>query len=136
MEEGAAFTRHRIFIAAAEIEGACGRAPGQRPIDRHERVIAVDHDPRPFRPGERRELLDAVEQAPASEQHVTDEDEVVVARAGSLEQPIPKILERLRRDLVLREPAVLGPAVELTPGAVELAVAGQYAQGAVTARAG
>ena len=47
---------------------------------RHEGVVAVDHDPRPFGPAERSKLIDAVEDAPAAEQHLADEDQVVTRR--------------------------------------------------------
>ena len=68
VEKGAAFARHRIFVPAAEIEGACRSARAERPIERHECVVAVDDHPRAAGPAERREFVDPVHPAAASEQ--------------------------------------------------------------------
>ena len=45
MHEAHAFAGHRIFIAAAEVEGRCGDRRIDRRLDRHEGVIAVDRRP-------------------------------------------------------------------------------------------
>ena len=45
MHEADAFARHRVFVAAGEIERATG-ADRQRGRHRHEAVIAVEHDQR------------------------------------------------------------------------------------------
>ena len=86
VEEGAAFARHRIFVAAAEVEGGSRGGLAERPLERHEGVIAVDHDPRPVGPAERGQLLDPVEDAPASEQHLADEDEIVIAARAAAQE--------------------------------------------------
>ena len=56
MHEPHALAGHRIFIAAAEVEGRCGDRRIDRRLDRHEGMIAVDHDPRAVGPGKRGEL--------------------------------------------------------------------------------
>ena len=55
------------------------RAGAERPLERHERVVAVDHHPRALRPGERGKLVDRFEQAAAAEQDLADEDQVMLA---------------------------------------------------------
>ena len=46
VHERATLAGHRIFVSAAEIERRLCRRGPERLLDRHERVIAVDHDPR------------------------------------------------------------------------------------------
>ena len=95
VEERAAFPRHRIFVAAAEVEGSCRRRPAERPLERHEGVIAVDHDPRSVGPAERGELLDPVNQAAAAEQHLADQDQVMLAALRGAEEALGEAVERL-----------------------------------------
>ena len=47
MKEGATFARHRIFVAAADIECAASSIRSKRLRKSHESVIAIDNDPRP-----------------------------------------------------------------------------------------
>ena len=102
VKEGAAFARHRIFVAAAEIEGGLRGRRAERLVERHEGVIAVDHHPRPVGPAERRKLVDPVEQAAAAEQHLADQDQVVLAASRRGEEALGEAVERLGRDLVER----------------------------------
>ncbi len=46
MHEADAFARHRILVAAGEIERAAGDWPVKRGRQRHKAVIAVEHDQR------------------------------------------------------------------------------------------
>ena len=100
------------------------------PVERHEGVIAVDHDPRPVRPAEGGQLLDRLENPPAAEQHLADEDEVVPAASRSGEEAVGEAVERLGRRCARPRPALLFPARELPARAVEFAVAGEDSQSA------
>ena len=128
MHEAHAFAGHRIFVAAAEVEGGLSGGFRERGRDGHERMIAVENDPRLFLPGERAEIFDPAENASASEQDMADEDEVVLTASGSLEKAVAERLERFGGDRIDFEPTVFGPASELAPGRVEFAVAGEDAQ--------
>ena len=94
----------------------------------HERVIAVDHHPWPGRPGKRRQLLALIEQPPAGEQHLADEDEVMATAARGFEEAVGEGIERLGGDAGDAGLSLLVPAGELPPGTVEFAVAGQHPQ--------
>jgi hypothetical protein len=99
-------------------------------------VVAVDHHPRTLRSAERGQLVDAIEPPPASEQHLADHDEVVLAAARRLEEAIRQGVEGLGRDRLEDEPAVLLPARELPPRAVELGVGRQHPDLRTATRAG
>ena len=79
MQERAAFARHCVFISSAEVESGARGIRSKRPLECHERVISVDDHPGSFWAAERSKFVDGVENASASEQHLADEDEVVVA---------------------------------------------------------
>src|SRR5205823_3876549 len=79
VEEGAALARHRIFVAAAEVESGARRLFPERPFDGHEGMIAVDDDPRAVRATQPGQLLHQLEDPAAAEQHMADEDQVVPA---------------------------------------------------------
>ncbi len=88
-------------------------------------MIAVEDDPRPVRAPNRGERVDRCEHPAASEQHLADQDEIVIAARRGLEEPVGQALERFGRDLVERDRAVFRPARELAPGAMELAIGRQ-----------
>src|SRR3954452_16710931 len=121
MHESAAFARHRIFVPAAEIEGAPSRFGTERPVDCHEGVIAIDDNPGPVGPTERRQVVDAAANPAAPEHHVADKDQIVVAASRSFEEAIRESIEGLDRDAFDGGGAGFFPARELAPRAVELA---------------
>src|SRR5579864_6444326 len=125
MEERGALSCHRIFVSSGKVECGLASFSAEWMIDRHERVIAVDHDPGTFGPCDRGQFRNAVEDATASKHDLADQDEVVVTPRGSFEEPVREILGRLRRNRIEHDPAGLGPTCELPACTVELAVAGQ-----------
>ncbi len=94
----------------------------------HERVVTVDHDPRPFWPTQRRHLLETIEDVAAAKHNLASEDEVVVAAGSAIDKALAEALEGLHCNLLNRDPTGLGPARELSPGAVELAIGGEDAK--------
>ena len=129
VEEGAAFPSHRIFVPAAKIEDASRRAFAERAVERHERMISVDHDPRPVRPCKGRKFLHAVERPTASEQDLAYEDQVVRPLPRCAKKPAGEAVERLRQHPLHDRRARLFPARELAAGAMEFSVADQHSNG-------
>ena len=99
-------------------------------------MIAVDHHPRTAGSAEGRQLLDPIEDAPAAEQHLADEDEVVRAGLRRVEETLGKTVERLNGNSLDDSRARFLPPGELPAGTVELAVAGQHANGPVPGAGG
>ena len=92
-------------------------------------MIAVDDDPRPTGLAERRKLFDAIEQAPAAEQHLADEDEVVRTGLCGFEEAFGKTIEWLDGNPLDHSFARFLRTRELAAGAVELALGGQHPHG-------
>jgi len=86
MHEAHTLAGHGIFIAAAEDERRCGDLRGDRRLDGHETVIAVDDHPRPLGPGESGQLGNPVKHAAAVEQQLADEDQVELSRSGNVHE--------------------------------------------------
>src|SRR5690606_39245872 len=100
----------------------------KRIFERHEGVVAVDRDPRPGRLGDGCKRLALFENSAAAEQDMADQDEVVGAGAGGVEEPAGKIVERLGSNPGDERIARLFPAGQLAARAVEFTVAGEDAQ--------
>ena len=127
MHEAGALARHRIFVAAGQIEGAIGNGCdiGRQ---RHEAVIAVDHDQR-LRVRDRAD--DIAERSAGRrriEEHLADEDEIVAAAARRGREALGKARERLGGDPLDGDQPVLLEAGDLTGEGVEFAVAGEHAR--------
>src|SRR3954468_4555662 len=101
-------------------------------------MVAVDHVQRPTGGAKRRKLLHCREDAATVEQHLADQDEVMLARAGRGQEALRKTVEGLGREMLDRNSPCLEPAGKLPAGAMELAVAGEHAQwaGLATRRGG
>src|SRR3982750_2527609 len=97
-------------------------------------MVTVDHHPRPFGPPERSETGNTTEDAPAAEQQLTYENQVMVAGAGCGEEAIGEAVERLGRDPLDGDPSLLFPAGELATRTVKLSVAREDPQLAATPR--
>ena len=137
MHEPQPLPRHGIFVAATEIEGLGGERGREGRLDRHESMIAVDHHPRSLgarKAGQRRQVGG---HPPASEQDLADENQVVIAACRSREEARAEIVERLGGNALDGDAALFLPPRQLTPRAVEFAVAGQDSERfAVPTRAG
>jgi hypothetical protein len=96
----------------------------KRPVQRHERMIAVDHHPWPVGPAKPGERVDLVKHSSATEQQLANENQVVPALGRRVEESFGQAVERLGGDPVERNPSCFRPARELAARAVELAVGG------------
>ena len=127
MHEADAFARHRIFVAAGEIERAVG-IPRQSGRQRHEAVITVEHDQR-LRIAHR--AGDGVERSARTgriEKDLADEDEIVAAATRGGGEALGKACERLGGDALDGDEPVFLEAGDLTREGVKFAVARENAR--------
>ncbi len=97
VQETAALARHRIFVSAREIEAAVGeRAEIRR--NRHEAVIAVDHDERLAMRHRAHDLGEVAHRKAGIEKHLAKEHQVVAAFRCRSGEPRFETVERFRRD--------------------------------------
>ncbi len=135
VQEAGAFSRHGVFIAAGEIEGAVG--DGSQ-IGRHcqEAVMAVDDDEARgivHRAHQRFEIAHGIA---GIEEHLAHEDEVPAASAGFVREAVLECLERRGRHARDGRGAVFFESRHLACEAHELRIRGQHPQRPVARQTG
>ena len=120
VQEAYPLTGHGVFVAAGQVEHLA-RHPGQVGRCSHEAVVAIDHHPRAFGPGEGGEAGDPVQNPSRIELDLAGKDQVELTRLGGFQH----LVQRHHGQI---DPPGLGPAQRLAAKRVELAIAGQHAR--------
>ena len=104
------------------------RGSAERAVERHERMIAVDHDPRTAGRASAARSSTRSKMRPLPNSTWLTRMKSCSPACARCQESVGQIVEWLGGDLVERDPPFLRPARELPPRAVELAVGGENPQ--------
>ena len=127
MHEADALPRHRIFVAAGEIERAAGNR-SQTGRQRHEAVIAVEHDQCVAVTHRAGDIVERAARCGRIEEDLADIDEIVAATTRGGCEALGKARERLSRDPLDGNESVFFQAGDLAREGMKFAVAGENAR--------